>query len=75
MSGLVWATWHMPLIFLTSLLPVGNKLIAVPLFYATIIAASFYFGYLNGSIPAAYGPPRSRTPCTTLRGDPCRCSP
>jgi uncharacterized protein len=46
-SGLVWATWHMPLIFLTSLLPVGNKLIAVPLFYATIIAASFYFGYLR----------------------------
>ena len=46
-SGLVWATWHMPLIFLTSLLPVGNKLIAVPLFYATVIAASFYFGYLR----------------------------
>jgi len=46
-SGLVWATWHMPLIFLTPLLPVGNKLIAVPLFYATIIAASFYFGYLR----------------------------
>ena len=46
-SGLVWATWHMPLIFLTSFLPVGNKLIAVPLFYATIIAASFYFGYLR----------------------------
>jgi uncharacterized protein len=46
-SGLVWATWHMPLIFLTSFLPVGNKLIAVPLFYATIIAASFYYGYLR----------------------------
>ena len=46
-SGLVWATWHMPLIFLTSFLPVGNKLIAIPLFYATIIAASFYFGYLR----------------------------
>ena len=73
-SGLVWATWHMPLIFLTSLLPVGNKLIAVPLFYATIVAASFFFGYLR-IIPAAYGPPRSRTPFTTLRGDPCRCSP
>jgi hypothetical protein len=37
----------MPLIFLTALLPVGNKLIAVPLFYATIIAASFYYGYLR----------------------------
>ena len=29
-SGLVWATWHMPLIFLTSLIPVGNKVIGVP---------------------------------------------
>ena len=29
-SGLVWATWHMPLLFLTSLIPVGNKVIAVP---------------------------------------------
>ena len=52
-SGLVWATWHMPLIFLTSFLPVGNKLIGVPLFYTTVIAASFYYGYLriySGSI-------------------------
>ena len=46
-SGLVWATWHMPLIFLTSFLPVGNKLIAIPLFYTTVIAASFYYGYLR----------------------------
>jgi hypothetical protein len=37
----------MPLIFPTALLPVGNKLIAVPLFYPTIIAASFYYGYLR----------------------------
>src|SRR5918995_6256320 len=35
--GLVFATWHMPLIFLTPLLPVGNKLIAVPLFYGAIV--------------------------------------
>jgi membrane protease YdiL (CAAX protease family) len=46
-SGLVFATWHMPLIFLTSLLPVGNKLIAVPLFYGTVVAASFFYGYLR----------------------------
>jgi membrane protease YdiL (CAAX protease family) len=47
LSGLVWATWHMPLILLTSLFPVGNKLISLPLFYATIVAASFIFGYLR----------------------------
>ena len=47
LSGLVWATWHMPLILLTSLFPVGNKLISLPLFYATIVAASFLFGYLR----------------------------
>jgi CAAX protease family protein len=46
-TGFVWATWHMPLIFLTTRWPVGNKLIAVPLFYATIMAASFFYGYLR----------------------------
>ena len=47
LSGLVWATWHMPLILLTPVFPVGNKLISLPLFYATIVAASFLFGYLR----------------------------
>src|SRR5215208_2502389 len=47
LSGLVWATWHMPLILLTPVFPVGNKLISLPLFYATIVAASFIFGYLR----------------------------
>jgi hypothetical protein len=28
LSGLVWATWHMPLILLTPVFPVGNKLLA-----------------------------------------------
>jgi hypothetical protein len=37
----------MPLLFLTSILPMGNKLISVPLFYATIVAASFFYGYLR----------------------------
>jgi uncharacterized protein len=45
--GLLWATWHMPLLFLTPALSVGNKLIGVPLFYGTIVAASFYIGYLR----------------------------
>ena len=44
-SGLVFATWHMPLIFLTPVFPIGNALISVPLFYATVGAASFVYGY------------------------------
>jgi uncharacterized protein len=47
LSGLVWATWHMPLILLTPVFPVGNKLISLPLFYATVVAASFVYGYLR----------------------------
>jgi uncharacterized protein len=46
-SGLVWATWHMPLILLTPVFPVGNKLVALPLFYGAIVAASFFYGYLR----------------------------
>jgi membrane protease YdiL (CAAX protease family) len=46
-SGLVFATWHMPLILLTPVFPVGNKLISLPLFYATVVAASFVYGYLR----------------------------
>jgi membrane protease YdiL (CAAX protease family) len=46
-SGLVFATWHMPLILLTPFFPVGNKLISLPLFYATVVAASFVYGYLR----------------------------
>jgi uncharacterized protein len=45
--GLVWATWHMPLIFLTPLLPVGNKLISLPLFYGAVVAGSLFYGYLR----------------------------
>jgi membrane protease YdiL (CAAX protease family) len=48
MVGLVWATWHMPLYyFVAKLFPVGNVLLFVPLFYGTIVAASFFFGYLR----------------------------
>ncbi|MGH3145531.1 MAG: CPBP family glutamic-type intramembrane protease [Rubrobacter sp.] len=47
LSGLVWATWHMPLIFLTTVFPVGNKLVSIPLFYGSIVAASFFYGYLR----------------------------
>ena len=46
--GLVWAAWHMPLIFLTPLYHAScNRLIVVSLFVVTIVAASFFFGYLR----------------------------
>src|SRR5215217_4453789 len=46
--GLVWGTWHMPLYyFMAKLIPVGNVLYFLPLFYGTIVAASFLFGYLR----------------------------
>jgi membrane protease YdiL (CAAX protease family) len=47
LSGLVFATWHMPLILLTTVFPVGNKVISLPLFYGTVVAASFFYGYLR----------------------------
>jgi len=53
LSGLVFATWHLPLAFLTPLLPVGNPVIGLPLFYAAVVAGSFFYGYLrlaSGSI-------------------------
>jgi membrane protease YdiL (CAAX protease family) len=61
LSGLVWATWHMPLIFLVPAVgfPTGNLLLFFPLFYGSIVAASFIFGYLRiytGSVwPASIG--------------------
>jgi membrane protease YdiL (CAAX protease family) len=48
--GLVFATWHMPLIFLAPAaaeFPTGNLLLFFPLFYGTFIAASFFFGYMR----------------------------
>ena len=58
--GLIWAAWHMPLIFLTPLYhSAGNRLIVLPLFVGTLVAASFVFGYLRiltGSVwPASLG--------------------
>jgi membrane protease YdiL (CAAX protease family) len=48
LSGLVWATWHIPIYyFLAKLFPVGNVLLFLPLFYGSIVAASFVFGYLR----------------------------
>ena len=47
LTGLVWATWHMPLIYLTVLLPIGNPVIGVPLFYAAVVAGSFFYDYLR----------------------------
>jgi CAAX protease family protein len=37
----------MPLILLTPIFPVGNKLISLPFFYGTVVAASFFYGYLR----------------------------
>ena len=48
--GLVFATWHMPLIFLAPAQAnflTGNLLLFFPLFYGTAVAASFFFGYLR----------------------------
>jgi uncharacterized protein len=48
--GLVFATWHMPLIFLAAAaanFPTGNLLLFFPLFYGTVVAASFLYGYLR----------------------------
>src|ERR687893_1890623 len=46
--GLVHAAWHMPLILLTPLYhTAGNRLIVLPLFVGTVVAASFVFGYLR----------------------------
>jgi membrane protease YdiL (CAAX protease family) len=47
LSGLVWAAWHLPLFYLTSLFPTGNALIFIPLVVGTIVAASFLFGYFR----------------------------
>src|SRR5215211_4361779 len=69
--GLVWATWHMPLYyFVAKLFPVGNVLLFVPLFNGTIVAASFFFGYLRiytGSIwPASIAHAVHNTAWSTL---------
>ena len=69
--GLVWATWHMPLYyFVAKLFPVGNVLFFLPLFYGTIVAASFFFGYLRiytGSIwPASIAHSVHNTAWSTL---------
>lgn len=46
--GLVHAAWHTPLIFLTPLYHTGgNRLIVLPLFVGTVVAASFFYGYLR----------------------------
>ena len=46
--GLVHATWHLPLIFLTTLYHSdGNRLLVLPLFIGTLVAASYAFGYLR----------------------------
>jgi uncharacterized protein len=58
--GLIHAAWHMPMIFLTPLYhSAGSRLIVLPPFVGTIVAASFFLGYLRiytGSVwPASIG--------------------
>jgi uncharacterized protein len=69
--GLVWGTWHMPLYyFVAKLFPVGNVLFFVPLFYGTIVAGSFFYGYMRiytGSTwPASIAHSVHNTAWTTL---------
>src|SRR5215217_4410349 len=69
--GLVWATWHMPLYyFVAKLFPVGNVLLFVPLFYGTVVAGSFFVGYMRiytGSAwPASIAHSVHNTAWTTL---------
>ncbi|HUP99765.1 MAG TPA: CPBP family glutamic-type intramembrane protease, partial [Aeromicrobium sp.] len=45
--GLVWGLWHLPLFYLTDLFPTGNALVFIPLVIATLVAASFLFGYFR----------------------------
>ena len=67
-TGLVWAAWHLPLIFLTPLYHAdGNRWLTVPLFVATIVAGSFFFGYLR-LWTGSTGRLRSPTPPTTAPG-------
>ena len=56
-SGLIWATWHMPFVIWFGYHSAGNKFLVLPLFFGTIVAAAILFGYLriySGSVwPAA----------------------
>jgi membrane protease YdiL (CAAX protease family) len=55
-SGLVWATWHMPFVIWFGYHSAGSRFLVLPLFYGTV-AAAILFGYLriySGSVwPAA----------------------
>jgi membrane protease YdiL (CAAX protease family) len=47
-GSIVWATWHMPIIFFTSLYhPDANRLAIVILFYASVLPAGALIGYLR----------------------------
>jgi membrane protease YdiL (CAAX protease family) len=63
LSGLVFATWHMPLIFLTPVFPIGNALISVPLFYGRgrqfrLRLPQALHGQRVASLPRAWGAQR-----------------
>jgi len=46
-SGLIWATWHVPFILWFGYHSDGNIVLVLPLFYGTIVAAGFFFGYMR----------------------------
>jgi len=47
-SGVVWAAWHMPIIFFTDLYHAdGDRLIVLPLFVLTVMGAAVFMGYLR----------------------------
>jgi membrane protease YdiL (CAAX protease family) len=46
--GVVWGAWHLPYILLAPYYHAdGNRALVLPLFAASVIAASFLFGYLR----------------------------
>ncbi len=49
LTGLAQTVWHFPMIFLTTLYhPEGNRLIVIPLFFASVmIIEGFFIGYLR----------------------------
>jgi len=49
LTGLAQTVWHFPMIFLTTLYhPEGNRLIVIPLFFASVmVIEGFFLGYLR----------------------------
>ena len=64
-SGLVWATWHMPFVIWFGYHSAGSRFLVLPLFYGTIVTAAILFGYLriySASVWPAASPRSRHTP-------------